>query len=261
MLRMVEKQFGKYSPVHRLGRGTSGVILWAKTKQAKSFLGKAIIDHKVKKVYLALVQGIEMPDSFSITQAIGPVSYPALRQTKTIHAACPEREGGRPAVSHCWVVHRYSQQNQTLLKVRIETGRPHQIRIHVAFAGYPLVGDPLYTIGGQPKKSVLEGEEERSSNERVSSEKEHEKRYLDELKQTATDQSEEEEGEDADGGGGGSGRNALPGDLGYLLHSWKFIFEHPTSRQEKVRIVCSPPEALWHPSLQKTKTQPNVLAD
>jgi 23S rRNA-/tRNA-specific pseudouridylate synthase len=81
-----------------------------------------------------------------IKQPIGVVRYPGVAQG--LYVASPE---GKPAFSKVFVLERDREKNCSLVKVEIQSGRPHQIRIHLAYMGHPLVGDPLYVAGGQPK--------------------------------------------------------------------------------------------------------------
>ena len=133
------------SPVHRLGRDTSGVVLFARTPDARARMHQALRDRRVRKIYRALCTGHPAADAFAVDAPIGEVSYPP---TRTLHAATPD---GRPSRSLVRVLERRAgEASSSLLDVEIETGRPHQIRIHLAFAGHPLVGDPLYGPGGLP---------------------------------------------------------------------------------------------------------------
>ncbi len=142
LLRLVREQFAEAAPLHRLGRWTSGIVLFARTPAARTALSRQWIDHEVEKRYRALAAGSPETDAFSIDTPIGPVPHPLLG---SVHAASAN---GKPALSHVTVVER--RDGESLCDVRITTGRPHQIRIHLAAAGYPLVGDPLYPEGGIP---------------------------------------------------------------------------------------------------------------
>ena len=135
------------TPIHRLGRGTSGLLLLGRSEFAKSSLAKQM-RHSTKgkgisqlnKVYRALVQRNSIGDRLTIEQPIGKISHPVLGY---IYGATFK---GKYARSEIRVVQRYD--NYTLVEVTILTGRPHQIRIHTAAVGYPLLGDPLYIPGG-----------------------------------------------------------------------------------------------------------------
>ena len=144
LLALVRHHYPEAAPMHRLGRGTSGVVLFARTARARSALGAAFRRREVSKVYRALATGIPSEKHFCIEVPIGPVPHPRLG---TIHAACST---GKPALSRVWILER--RTDASLLEVAIETGKPHQIRIHLAAAGHPLVGDPLYQKGGQVKE-------------------------------------------------------------------------------------------------------------
>ena len=140
LLWLVQKRYPTAHPIHRLGRATSGVVLFARSPEAAAHLSLALRDHQMEKVYLALVEGYPAQESFEVAVPIGPIPHPGLG---TVHGAC---EKGRPSRSLVRVVER--RATTTLVEVRIETGRPHQIRIHMAAAGHPLCGDPLYASGG-----------------------------------------------------------------------------------------------------------------
>lgn len=140
LLTLVRKRYPEAAPIHRLGRGTSGVVLFARTARARSALCSAMRRNAMTKVYLALASGVPLEANFSIETPIGPTPHPRLG---TVHAASP---AGKRAASRVRLVER--RPDACLLEVTIETGRPHQVRIHLAAAGHPLVGDPLYTVGG-----------------------------------------------------------------------------------------------------------------
>jgi len=146
LLYLVRQRYGaECSPLHRLGRGTSGAILFTRNARTARSLAAAMYERRILKVYLALASGTAMPDTFTVDAPIGPVPY---RRPAAVHAYRPD---GRPSISHVRVVRRLPEENATLLEVTIPTGRPHQIRIHLSYAGFPLVGDPLYQSGGIPR--------------------------------------------------------------------------------------------------------------
>jgi 23S rRNA pseudouridine1911/1915/1917 synthase len=129
------------TPLHRLGRGTSGLVLFARTAEARRAVSASWREGRVDKVYRALVSGVPAP-AFSVDTPIGLVGHPRLGR---VHAASGD---GKPALTR---VRRIGPgADGTIVEVTIVTGRPHQIRIHLAAAGHPLVGDPLYVAGGGP---------------------------------------------------------------------------------------------------------------
>lgn len=147
LLAQVRRRYGgdiAPSPLHRLGRGTSGIVLFARTKRALQRLTCAFVARRITKVYRALVQGVGLPAEQTIDVPIGRVAYPPIGQ---LHAALRE---GVPATSVCRLLHEDHERSRSLVEVRIVTGRTHQIRIHMAAIGHPLVGDPLYVVGGGP---------------------------------------------------------------------------------------------------------------
>jgi 23S rRNA pseudouridine1911/1915/1917 synthase len=133
------------TPVHRLGRGTSGVVLLALGPEARRRLAARWREGSVEKLYRALVLGVP-PDRLAIEMPIGPVPHARLGR---IHAASAS---GRPARSAATLLE--ARGDVSLVEVRIDTGRPHQIRIHMAAAGHPLLGDPVYMPGGRPREDA-----------------------------------------------------------------------------------------------------------
>ena len=197
-------------PIHRLGRGTSGVLLLAKHRQARAWLSQQLREHtaekvaspigdrtvpspdgpqgrSLQKIYRTRVVGHPDRDRFTITQPIGKRPHPTLGY---LYAA---QADGLAAESDCQVLRRDAKT--TLLEVEIHTGRPHQIRIHLAAAGFPLLGDPLYAIGGIPRVDMP----------------------------TPT------------------GDLPVPGDCGYHLHAWYICVVHP---QGHVLEITAPPPAI-----------------
>lgn len=178
-------------PIHRLGRGTSGLVLLARSPQARSHLTAQLRHRQMGKVYRTLAQGHTPWNQLTIERAIGKIPHPVLGY---LFAATPE---GAFARSDCQVLQR--RGDAMLVEVRILTGRPHQIRIHLAAAGFPLVGDPLYAVGGVPQSDM----------------------------------------------------DAVPSDLGYLLHAYSLAFRHPVT-EKSMQVICPPP-----PPLQESNTTPS----
>jgi len=124
--------------VHRLDRDTSGLIIIAKNARTQAALIEEMKQHQIVKRYLALVEGNVSLDQGSIDAPIG--RDPQHRQQMTITAT-----GSREARTHFRVLQRFNRH--TLLLLQLETGRTHQIRVHLKAIGHPVVGDPIYGSG------------------------------------------------------------------------------------------------------------------
>jgi 23S rRNA pseudouridine1911/1915/1917 synthase len=146
LLRLIQKHTPNANPVHRLGRGTSGIVLFAKTSQAAANLTANWNTPRIQKIYRALAQNIAEHDTYEILTPIGLVPHPRLG---SVWAASPS---GKPSKSLAKVIARTT--STTTFEVSLYSGRPHQIRIHLASVGHPLVGDPLYGLTGQPLENL-----------------------------------------------------------------------------------------------------------
>jgi 23S rRNA pseudouridine1911/1915/1917 synthase len=146
LLRLVQARTPASNPVHRLGRATTGIVLFAKTHQAASTLFTNWNTSKVQKIYRALAQNVAQRDSYEILTPIGLVPHPLIGFVWAAHPT------GKPSKSTAIVVSRTA--NTTIFEVSLSSGRPHQIRIHLASIGHPLVGDPLYGPTGQPLENL-----------------------------------------------------------------------------------------------------------
>ena len=146
LLRLVQQRTPNANPLHRLGRATTGIVLFAKTPQAAAGLVANWNTPKVQKIYWALAQAVARHDDYEILKPIGRVPHPLIG---SVWAASPS---GKPSKSVAKVISRTA--DTTTFEVSLHSGRPHQIRIHLASIGHPLVGDPLYGFTGQPLENL-----------------------------------------------------------------------------------------------------------
>lgn len=123
--------------VHRLDKDTSGLLIIAKNDEAHVKMSKQIQDRLVTKKYIALVKGVVKDDEATIDMPIA--------RSKVDRKKMAVDKDGKQAVTHFKVIKRY--RGYTLLEIKIDTGRTHQIRVHMAKIGYPVVGDMVYSNG------------------------------------------------------------------------------------------------------------------
>ena len=121
--------------VHRIDKDTSGLLLVAKNNKAHVFLSDLLKDHDIKREYYALVEGNIYEDDGKIVAPIG-------RDKKYRQKMAVDTRNGKDAITYFHVEERFN--NKTLVSCKLETGRTHQIRVHMAYIGHPVVGDPLY---------------------------------------------------------------------------------------------------------------------
>ncbi|KAJ0102682.1 hypothetical protein Patl1_06143 [Pistacia atlantica] len=243
-------------PVHRLGRGTSGILLCAKTKLAKTCLAAYFADgtsvigansdmnmelctRKISKIYRALVSGMVEEDEIIIKQPIGIMQYPGV--AKGLYVATPS---GKPALSKVKVLERDVQGNRTLVQVAIQSGRPHQIRIHLAFVGHPLVE----VKRAKPKVKICDNRE--LTYMVILSmllEANQSPLTLNLLTKTF-----------AQDGGYPRPLTPVPGDCGYYLHAHQLTLSHPTTN-EVIEVMAPLPSIL--PNTGRGKENYHSLED
>lgn len=124
--------------VHRLDKDTSGAIIVAKNDKAHIALSEQLKNHEIKKTYLALVRGI-------IKENEATINMPIARSKKDRKKMDVDKDG-KEAITHFKVLERYKNK-YTLLQINLETGRTHQIRVHLSHIGYPIIGDEVYSNG------------------------------------------------------------------------------------------------------------------
>ena len=125
--------------VHRLDKDTSGAIIIAKNDKAHIKLSEMLKNHEIEKTYIALVRGIVKENEATIDM---PIS-----RSQTDRKKMAVNREGKNAVTHIKVLERFYRNNVTLLEIKIETGRTHQIRVHLSKIGFPIIGDGVYSNG------------------------------------------------------------------------------------------------------------------
>lgn len=125
--------------VHRIDKDTSGILMIAKNDKAHINLSEQIKNHEVQKIYIAMVRGMVKENEATINMPIGRSTRDRKKMAVT--------QNGKQAITHFKVIKRFPSHNCTLLEVKIETGRTHQIRVHLSQIGYPIIGDSVYSNG------------------------------------------------------------------------------------------------------------------
>jgi len=133
--------------VHRLDKNTSGLLIIAKNDLSHSFLSDCLKEHSINRIYYALVEGVVKNDK-------GVINAPLGRSEKDRKKRCVTTKNSKEAITNYDVIKRYKKY--TLIKLKLETGRTHQIRVHMKHIGHPVVGDDVY--GKEDKKFGLKGQ-------------------------------------------------------------------------------------------------------
>ena len=135
--------------VHRIDKDTSGILIIAKNDNAHKVLSEQFKEHNINRKYIALVKGIVRENEFTIDLPIG-------RSLKDRKKMAVVYKNSRNAITHIKVLKRYYNSNVTLVEATLETGRTHQIRVHMSYMHYPLVGDEVY--GKKDSKFKVSGQ-------------------------------------------------------------------------------------------------------
>lgn len=122
--------------IHRLDQDTTGAVLFAKSPFVGSLLDKMLEERKIKRSYLAIVQGVIKTDKGTVNEPIGRDRHHATRRRVS--------PSGQTAITHFQVLSRFQKERLTLIKCTLDTGRTHQIRVHMSHINHPLAGDKLY---------------------------------------------------------------------------------------------------------------------
>ncbi len=135
--------------VHRIDKDTSGILVVAKNDNAHKKLSEQFKIHSIKRKYVALVKGIIKEDKLDINLPIGRSSKDRKKMAVTY-------KNSKEAITHIVVLKRFYNSNVTFIEASLETGRTHQIRVHMSYIGHPLVGDEVY--GKKDSKFKVEGQ-------------------------------------------------------------------------------------------------------
>lgn len=135
--------------VHRIDKETSGLLVVAKTDKAHEGLAKQFADHSIERAYLAIVSGLPVPASGTVRSQIGRSDH----DRKKMAVLHEHNKRGKHAVTHYKVLR--SLAGASLVECRLETGRTHQVRVHMSSIGHPLLGDPVYGRSSSRFRPIL----------------------------------------------------------------------------------------------------------
>ena len=127
----------KIRPVSRLDRNTSGLVIFAKCEYIQEALNRQMKNNTFKKKYIAIVNGI-------FKEKTGTISLPIARKENSIIERCIDFQNGQKSITHYRVIKENIDENISMVECELETGRTHQIRVHMSAIGHPLIGDSLY---------------------------------------------------------------------------------------------------------------------
>jgi 23S rRNA pseudouridine1911/1915/1917 synthase len=136
-IKIDEEALPRFGLVHRIDKNTSGLLVMAKTPKAMTHLAKQFFNHTVHRRYLALVWGDLQDEQGTVIAHVG-----RHQRFRKMFAAYPDGEHGKDAITHYKVIERFNYV--TLIECRLETGRTHQIRVHMQYIGHPLFNDDTY---------------------------------------------------------------------------------------------------------------------
>lgn len=144
---ILEAEFGRCWIVHRLDKETSGILIIARNETAHRALNLAFENRQIQKIYHAIILGVPAENEFVINH---PLTVDGDRKHRTV----VDIDKGKPARSTISVIEQF--RNHTLVAIKPETGYTHQIRAHLSYSGYPILGDKLYHKPNTPQSDLID---------------------------------------------------------------------------------------------------------